>query len=150
MRRDLQDLGWGVALALLGVAVAAYSLAHYEFGTLRRMGPGFFPTVLGGVLGVLGAAIALPALRPRELPAPAPLFWREALTVAGALALFGILLHPAGIVLTTLLTAFLASLVAPRPGVVWRVVLALAVTAITWLVFIAALRMTIPVWPWSR
>src|SRR5262249_20764849 len=35
----------------------AWSLAHYQMGSAVRMGPGYFPVVLGGLLAVLGAAV---------------------------------------------------------------------------------------------
>ena len=57
MIRDHFDLWGGAILALCGAAVAAYSMTHYEFGELRRIGPGFFPSVLGVLLAGLGLFI---------------------------------------------------------------------------------------------
>ena len=77
MRRDWTDLLGGGAMVALGLAVAAYSAAHYDTGTLRRMGPGFLPLGLGVMLAIFGAIIALPAWsRPGQAVA---LAWREAL-----------------------------------------------------------------------
>ncbi len=147
MQRDVHDVMWGCILALLGLAVAGYAAAHYDFGSLRRMGPGFFPVVLGLVLTVLGAVIALPAFgRAGE---PTPFAWRETLGIVGALLLFGLLLDRLGIVVATALTVLLSSAVAPRGGIVWRLVLTVAVTALTWVLFVAGLDMSMPVWPWS-
>lgn len=147
MRRDYDDIAWGVILALLGAGVAAYAAAHYDMGNLRRMGPGFFPVSLGVVLLVLGVVIALPAWW--RAGAVRPVFWREALGVTAALVLFAGLMTTAGIVPATLVAALVASAVAPRGGIVWRLVLALVVAALTWAIFILGLDMSIPVWPWS-
>jgi hypothetical protein len=63
---------WGGALmAAVGVAVAA-AARGYEIGSLRSMGSGFFPLVLGVLLALVGAAIvATTPLRPRGTPAAA-------------------------------------------------------------------------------
>ena len=39
------------------------SAANYPLGTAARMGPGYFPRILGILLIVLGAALSLRALR---------------------------------------------------------------------------------------
>jgi hypothetical protein len=148
MQRDHQDLWWGGLLALGGLSVAGYSAAHYTFGTLRRMGPGFFPVVLGLVLVGLGLAIAIPAWR--RAGSAKPFAWRETLAVAVALLLFGMLLERMGLLATTAITSLIASSVAPAKGILWRLILALIITAVTWAVFIGALQMPLPVWPWSR
>ncbi|WP_128254052.1 tripartite tricarboxylate transporter TctB family protein [Falsirhodobacter deserti] len=147
MQRDHDDIMWGAILALLGLGVAAYAAACYDMGSLRRMGPGFFPVMLGIVLAVLGAAIAVPAWWRKGVARP--LYWREALGVTASLMLFSVLMGTAGIVVATVVTTLVASSVAPRGGTLWRVVLAVVVAALTWLIFIAGLSMSIPVWPWS-
>lgn len=148
MRRDYHDILWGGLLALLGLGVAGYAAIHYDLGSIRRMGPGFFPVSLGVILAALGAGIALPAcLRAGELR---PFAGRELLGVIGALLLFALLMNRAGLVFTTAIVTMTASVVAPTPGILWRFVLAAAVTLLTWAIFILALEMTIPVWPWSR
>lgn len=147
MQRDYHDILWGGLLALLGLAVAGYAASHYDLGSLRRMGPGFFPVTLGLVLAGLGLIIALPAFaRPGEAR---PFAWRETLGVVVALLLFGLLLNRLGIVLTTAITVLVSTTVAPRRGLVWRLVLTGAVTIMTWTLFILGLNMSIPVWPWS-
>lgn len=148
MQRDYHDILWGGFLSLLGLAVAVYSATHYDIGNLRRMGPGFFPVSLGAVLALLGLVIAIPALwRAGETRSFAG---RELLGIIVALLLFALLMNPAGIVITAAIVSFVASVVAPRPGIIWRLVLAAVIAGLTWVVFIQALEMTIPVWPWSR
>ncbi|MDP0928219.1 tripartite tricarboxylate transporter TctB family protein [Paracoccus onubensis] len=148
MRRDYHDILWGGFLSLLGLAVAVYSFMHYDIGNLRRMGPGFFPVSLGAVLAVLGLIIAIPAIwRAGETRSFAG---RELLGIIVALLLFALLMNRAGIVITAAVAAFVASVVAPRPGILWRLVLAAIIAGLTWAIFIQALEMAIPVWPWSR
>ncbi|MEO1910488.1 MAG: tripartite tricarboxylate transporter TctB family protein [Paracoccus sp. (in: a-proteobacteria)] len=145
MRRDLYDLGWGVILALTGLAVAGYAWASYDLGSLRRMGPGFFPVTLGLLLAGLGALIAIPAMgRPGQRR---PFAWPETIAVVTALLVFGLALDGLGVLLTTALTVLIASAVAPRRGLGWRLGLTVVVTALVWLVFVQGLNMSLPVWP---
>ena len=145
MRRDWHDIWGGAAMAGIGAAVAFYAVGQYDFGTLRRMGPGFFPTVLGVLLAGLGLLIALPAWR--RAGEARPFAAREALAVLAAIALFGLGLQRLGLIPTTAAAVLTASLPAPRGGVLWRVVLAAVITALTWLVFKQGLQMTMPLWP---
>ena len=48
----------GAVMVVIG-AGAVYTCAQYRLGTLTSMGPGFFPTMLGVILILLGLAIAL-------------------------------------------------------------------------------------------
>ncbi|QBX34913.1 tripartite tricarboxylate transporter TctB family protein [Paracoccus liaowanqingii] len=145
---DWHDLAWGAVLALTGLAVAGYAALHYEFGTLRRMGPGFFPVVLGLGLAGLGLLIAIPARnRPGQVR---PFAWAQAVGVIGSLLVFGLLLDRIGLMASTVLCVAISSAVAPRGGFLWRAVLTVAVTALVWLLFVAGLNLSIPVWPWSR
>lgn len=132
-------------MAALGVAVAAHTATHYEIGTLRRMGPGFMPLGLGVLLAVFGAIIAWPAWsRPGEAVAIA---WREGLCVLGAILIFGLGMNRLGLVPATALAVLVATVPAPQAGVIWRILLAAIVSAMTWAIFSAGLRLSVPVWP---
>ena len=59
------DLASGAIFVAFG-AYFALEAMRYEFGTPFRMGPGFMPIVLGGILVALGVAVAasgVPALK---------------------------------------------------------------------------------------
>ena len=145
MQRDTLDLWWGGLLALLGLFVAAYAGTHYEFGTPRQMGPGFFPVALGVALALLGVMIAVPAWNRRV--DKKPFAFKELVVVSASLLLFAVALDSVGLILTTAATSLLASSVAPRKGVLWRLVLTVVITALTFVIFSVALKMSIPVWP---
>lgn len=145
MQRDWPDILGGLVLAGVGLGAAVWAGLHYEIGTLRRMGPGFFPVALGVGLAGLGLVIALPALARKGEGARiefAPVFW-----VIAAILLFGLSLRWLGLVGVTFGMALVATLPAVRHGWRWRVALALGITALTVLVFHVGLRMTLPLWP---
>ncbi|MRX50855.1 tripartite tricarboxylate transporter TctB family protein [Paracoccus sp. S-4012] len=148
MRRDWHDFWGGTAMAAIGLGVAGWAAAQYDLGTLRRMGPGFFPLGLGLVLALIGAGIAVPALA--RTGTPQPIAWRESGAILGAIVVFGLGLERFGLIPTTAAAVLIATLPAPRSGLVWRIGVTLAVTAIAWAIFSAGLRMTVPLWPVGR
>lgn len=143
--RDRADVIGGVALALLGLAVAGWAAANFDLGTPRRMGPGFFPLGLGLLLAILGAIVALtaapaPGARPRvALP--------ELVALIAAIVIFAVGLERIGLVPTTVLSVLVSSTAVARPGILWRLVLAVAVTAISVAVFSYGLAMNLPLLP---
>ena len=145
MQRDYHDIWGGAAMTAIGAAVALYCSANYDFGTLRQMGPGFLPTSLGVVLAILGLFIAVPGWLRAGQHRPFAAF--PAFVTLGAIAVFALGLMKVGLILTTAIAVLLASLAAPRSGWLWRIVLTVAVTTLTWLVFKLGLQMTIPNWP---
>jgi len=48
-------------MVVVGLWFMTYAMGNYSVGDLRRMGPGFFPAVLGGLIAVFGVLVALPA-----------------------------------------------------------------------------------------
>jgi hypothetical protein len=64
LRVDPRDVIGGAALVLLGIGAMVIA-SSYPFGTARRMGPGYFPMVLGGILCALGAAVIVKGFMPR-------------------------------------------------------------------------------------
>ena len=54
--RNNRDVWAGVMLIATGAA-AVIIARDYAFGTSLRMGPGYFPSVLGGLLVLLGVGV---------------------------------------------------------------------------------------------
>lgn len=146
-QRDTRDLIGGLGLTVLGLFAAWYAQTHYELGDLQRMGPGYFPLALGLILAVLGLLIAIPAgFRRGE---PITLAWKTLALVTSSIVVFAVLLKSLGIVLATMVSVILASMADSHTTWRARVLVAVGVAAVTWLVFIYGLGMVIPVWPWS-
>ncbi len=62
---DNKDFWAGLMLIAIGTATVLIA-RNYPFGTTLRMGPGYFPTVLGGVLVLFGLYLAIDGLRRGE------------------------------------------------------------------------------------
>ena len=68
-----KDFWAGLMFIGFGLFAVAWSLTHYQMGTAVRMGPGYFPVMLGGLLAVLGAAVFAESLLTRPSAESTPL-----------------------------------------------------------------------------
>jgi hypothetical protein len=83
-------------LMLTGIGAAAMFIARdYRFGSALRMGPGFFPTILGGILIAFGVCIMAVGLRSGE-KIEGRLSLRALIMLPLSLVLFGLLMEKAG------------------------------------------------------
>jgi Tripartite tricarboxylate transporter TctB family len=93
---DSTDFWAGVMFAATG-AVAIFMARGYPFGTTLRMGPGYFPIVLGALLALFGLWFIAKGLRSLERIEGG---WslRALIVLPLALVLFGLLVERAGFV----------------------------------------------------
>lgn len=141
---DYRDIIGGLLLAALGVFIVLYS-RRYDLGTLSSMGPGYFPTVLGGLMALFGVMIALPAFfRSGD---GLNINWRGYVFVVGSLMFFALALRPLGLLLTTAATVYLSSLASSALGIKGRLLLMACVLVVTYLVFVVGLSMRLPLLP---
>ena len=151
---------WGgvlfIALGLLFAVIAigfkvgdTQLLKGYAMGTPARMGPGFFPFYLGAILAVLGLVIAATGLkRGAGEPGDVERFhWRPILWVLGAVVLFGVALKAVGMLFAGLMLVVLASRGSASFELKRSLVLGTALTAFCALVFVAGLKLPIPLCP---
>lgn len=134
-------IAFGLAAILIG--------SNYALGTAARMGPGYFPRMLGILLIVLGAALSLRALRMQGSPIDA-WKWRPTLIVLGSVVLFGVMVNAAGMVLSTIVLIVLSSAAShefrPKEALISGVLLAALAVG----VFVIGLKLQLPIWPGSN
>jgi hypothetical protein len=88
---------WAGAIYLALACVVLWIGRNYPQGSSERMGPGYFPTVLGSMLVLFGAvSVGRSFVRPGE-PIGA-IAWRPLALILSAVVLFGLLLYGAGII----------------------------------------------------
>lgn len=143
--RHPKDFVAGLMFVAVGIA-AILIAANYPLGTAARMGPGYFPRILGILLILLGSALALRALRLQGAKLPG-WHWRPILIVLGSVVLFGLTVIKVGLALSTVILILLASAASrefrPKEALVSGI--ALAVLSIA--VFVIALKLQLPIWP---
>jgi hypothetical protein len=145
--RNQKDFWSGLMFATFGLFFSGFG-TRYTFGSGARMGPGYFPTVLGLLLIALGAAIALAALSPKaEEHHVATFDWRTILLVLGSVVLFGVLLNRAGLVIALIAVVMVSSYASHEFG--WKATLinTVVLVALCLAVFVYALSLQFPIWP---
>lgn len=143
-QRDYRDIVGGALLIIAGGLIAWHALSTLDFGTVRRMGPGMFPTSVGVVLAGFGMAIMIPAfLRPGTLD---KIEWRSTIAVLAGVAIFAMAVRPFGLVPAIVALIFVSSLAErtfrPLSLAVMSVVLSLA----AWGIFSKGLGLPLVMW----
>jgi hypothetical protein len=145
MIRNPKDFWAGLLFAAFGVAAIVIA-ANYPLGTAARMGPGYFPRMLGMLLVLLGAVLAVRGMR-RPGPRLPGWHWRPLLVVLGSVVVFAVIVTRVGLLLSTVALIFAASMASrefrPREALVSGALLALLAVG----VFVVGLKLQLPVWP---
>jgi hypothetical protein len=102
-----KDFWAGMMLIAIGAA-AMFIAREYRFGSTLRMGPGFFPTVLGGILVVFGVFVAAIGMRSGER-IQGHVSLRALVLLPLSLILFGILMERVGFVPALVALVFVAA-----------------------------------------
>jgi hypothetical protein len=142
----------------MGVGVAfAIGAATYNVGTGARMGPGYFPLLLGIVLALLGALITFKAvtIATEDGDKIGKWAWRPIRYVLGANLAFGVLLAglpsiklPAmGMIMAIYALTIISSLAEDGFKLKPVLILATILSVGSYLAFIVLLKLQIPVWP---
>ncbi len=159
--RHPKDFFAGLLFVAFGVAAITIG-SNYTLGTAARMGPGYFPRILGILLIALGGALVVRALRLNGPPLGGALVvralrlngpplpgwkWRPTVIVLASVALFGMIVNYAGVVLSTILLIVAAS--AASHEFRWResLVAGVVLAALAVGVFVIGLKLQLPIWP---
>jgi hypothetical protein len=145
---DYRDLIGGGLVTLAGAVATYHSLTAFAVGTAARMGPGYFPALVGGLLMLCGVMILIPALL-RAGPMPTfefrPLFWISLSVLA-----FALLVLPFGLVPAVIAQSVLAGISDSK--LYWKgsLILAGSLSIGAALVFKVGLGVLLPAfaWPW--
>jgi len=143
--RHPKDFFAGLMFIAFGVAAIVIG-SNYPLGSAARMGPGYFPRILGILLITLGAVLALRALRLRGSPVPA-FRWRPTLIVLGSVVLFGLVVQQVGLLVSTVGLIIGAS--AASHEFRWKeaAVSGVFFAALAIAVFVLGLKLQLPIWP---
>ncbi|WP_181708167.1 tripartite tricarboxylate transporter TctB family protein [Chthonobacter rhizosphaerae] len=138
-RIDKADAIAGGLFVLFGILFGLQAL-NLDLGTALRMGPGYFPLILSGLLVLFGLVILGGAVQSDGEPI-GRLAWRGMLFILPAPIVFGLTVRGAGFVPAVFLAAFTAALASRRMSLLQAVLLAVAVTIFSTLVFSYALSL---------
>jgi putative tricarboxylic transport membrane protein len=133
-----------IAFAVLGLWLSR----NYPIGTAVRMGTGYVPRLLCWILLLLGAVVLVMGLRAADAEdGPPASGWRPIVLIPAALVVFALSIERLGIVVAGLLLIGIGALAGREFRPLEVVAAAVTLVFFTWLIFIWALGLTIPVWP---
>jgi hypothetical protein len=129
--RHPKDFFAGLIFIAFGLAAIIIG-SNYSLGSAARMGPGYFPRILGILLLVLGAALSLRALKIKGEPLPR-WYWKPVLIVVSTIGL-----------------VFASSTASPEFRPKEALISGILFAALAAGVFIFGLNLQLPLWPWSN
>ena len=150
------DFYSGIMFMATGIAFA-WGATNYNIGGAGRMGPGYFPFMLGILMTLVGAGVTFNALsiKTSNEEKIGKWAWRPLFYVIAANVVFGVLLAgvrdfgiPAfGMIVGIYALTFIASMAQANWKFKPTLILATALAVGSYLVFVLALKLQFPVWP---
>ena len=143
--RSQSDFWCGLLFVAIGATVLVMA-GQYRLGTAARMGPGYFPTLLGGLLVFLGFTLAIPAVFKDGEKVPR-LHWRPLVMVLLSIAAFGVALEYFGFAIAVAVLVVVGSLADPdlRPHETASLAVFLVLFSIG--IFVGLLGLPLTLWP---
>jgi hypothetical protein len=143
--RHPKDFWAGVLFIAFGTAAVTLG-AGYPLGTAARMGPGYFPRVLGMLLIGMGLILALRALKLKGTPLAMRNVKPLVIVLASVLA-FGLAATSLGVVIATILLIVISSTADHEYRWKEALISSLVLSGLTVAAFIWGLGVQLPVWP---
>ena len=144
--RAPKDFWAGVMFIGVGGFFMLWATTHYQMGTAVRMGPAYFPAVLGGLLVFLGALVLMQSLAMDGPPVPRFAF-RPLILISLACVVYGYSMKPGGLIVATALLVYVSAYGGHEFN--WKEVTILFLVLILFsvLVFVKGLTLPFPICP---
>ncbi|MEI7537439.1 MAG: tripartite tricarboxylate transporter TctB family protein [Comamonadaceae bacterium] len=154
--KSQKDFFSGVVFMAVGGAFA-WGATNYTVGNSARMGPGYFPLMLGVLLALIGAVVAFKALviETEDGDKIGKWIWRPVGYIVAANLAFGVLLGglpsihlPAMGMVIAIIALTLISAKAGTEFILKEILILSALLVVgSYVTFILLLKLQIPVWP---
>ena len=146
--RDRKDFNAGVMYIAIGGFFGGFA-QNYPMGTAVRMGPAYFPTILGWLLAILGLILLVRSFFLTGHEPPTRTHWRPLLIIIGAASLCGYL-----VIVDVLVVASLEMIIVGSFGgwdFRWKeqLISAIVMTAVCVGIFNYGLGLPFKLFPWS-
>lgn len=145
--KNHRDFWAGVMFAVFGLLFIVLS-QQYPIGTSAKMGPGYFPTVLGGLMALLGVSICAGGLSGKAAALRVNRFdWKIIVVILVAVALFAVMLPRLGMVVSVVSLILLSSIASHEFRLRDTLVATVVLVLIAYGVFVWGLELQFPVLP---
>lgn len=143
--RHPKDFWAGVLFIVLGGSACLIAL-DYAMGSAGRMGPGYFPRILGLLLAGLGLILVLRSFRLQGEKISFPTFVPLGVVLLSVFV-FGIAVNYLGLVLSTIVLVLIASTASHEYRWKESVIASLALAVFVVIAFRYGLKLQLPTWP---
>lgn len=144
---DNKDFLSGLLLVVIG-GIAFYMALNYPFGSSVRMGPGYFPRVLAGLLIAFGLWIGIRGLRKGE-KVGGIWGWKPLALITLAFVAFGWLMDRLGFIPSLVVLFFIACFAGHEFRIKEVIILTVVMIAFAWGVFIHGLGLPYRLFWWQ-
>ena len=136
-------------LMYTAIGIGAILIARgYNLGTSVRMGPGYFPTVLGSLLILVGSILMIRGFLHKG-DAIQSFAWKEIFLVLGSIILFGLLVRGAGLAPSLILLILVSAWASDKFKWKTALILAFLTSIISALIFVKGLGLPFAIiGPW--
>jgi putative tricarboxylic transport membrane protein len=139
-----KDVVGGLLCMAIGGFFGIQAATGLQLGTASRMGPGYYPLWIAGILVVLGLIILAQGLAARS-SLDSRVSVRGLVLVALAPVLFGLTVRPLGLAPAIALTAISSALASRRIGVITALITSIVLCIFCVLVFSLGLGLNLPI-----
>ena len=145
--KNRRDFYAGIMFMLFGITFVGMSQL-YTIGSASKMGPGYFPTILGGLLFMLGLIVFVGAFGKNAETLTVEKFQFDiSLYLLGGVGLFAVALGPLGFILAITLLIFVSSKASHEFSLKDTAISIVVLLISSYLVFILGLQLQMPVFP---
>ena len=145
--RSIKDFNAGLMFIGIG-AVFGIGANQYPMGTAVRMGPAYFPSILGWGTVILGIMVIVDSFIEPDDP-PTRVAWRALVLVLGSVLAFAALINTGGLITATVACIIIAALGGHEFKWKEAIISAVGLSIAVWLIFDKALGLPFRLFPWS-
>lgn len=141
--RNPKDFWSGVIFIAFGL-IAVIVGRDYSMGSAARMGPAYFPTILGGLLAVIGAISVIRSMLTQG-EAIGKIAIKNNVLILAAVVLFGILIRGAGLPIAVIVLVMMSGFASSKFKVLPFLAVAIGLAIFSVLVFVKGLGLPMPI-----
>lgn len=140
-----RDMAAGLMFSAIGLGALVIALG-YPFGSTLNMGPGYFPTIVSGLMLALGIVLTVRELRAQDAALLTDIAWRPLAIIIAAVAGFAVLIQHGGLIPAVCFLTAVGWYADPRRSLrALPVQLAVGIV-VPILIFRVGLNLPIPLW----
>ncbi len=143
MTATRKNLAAGAIFTAIGAYFCIAAVLNLRMGTAFRMGPGYFPIIVGGLLVLFGIAVAVLGGESGR-PDVGPVAWRGFILITVAPLVFGVVVEALGLVPAMVASVFVSAFASRKMTILLAIILTAGLTTFCVLVFSVGLGLPLP------